>query len=193
MNYLLIYSHSNPKSYTKAVLESILNSLNTRNVKVNVLDLYKEKLNPVLLVDNEHRRRDLHIDPETTVYRKMIEEADHLVFIYPVWWHGFPAILKGFIDRVIASDFVYSFKGTKKGSLFPIGLMKDKKISCFYTLDAPFLVALFDPGWLAIKFGLFRYAGFKHVKRFYRSGLKHLTEQQRKDWLIKCSEIAKLL
>lgn len=71
--------------------------------------------------------------------------------------------------------------------------MKDKKISCFYTLDAPFLVALFDPGWLAIKFGLFRYCGFKHVKRFYRSSLKHLSEEQRKNWLVECSKIAEKL
>jgi NAD(P)H dehydrogenase (quinone) len=193
MKYLLIYCHSNPKSFTHAMFQTIFNSLKSRNVEVQVIDLYAEHFNPVLLVDETHRRRDLHLDPQTAVYRKMIEEADHLIFFYPVWWHGFPAILKGFIDRVIASDFVYSFKEKPKGSLFPKGLMPDKKISCFYSLDAPFLVALLDPGWLAIKHGLFKYCGFRNVRRFYRSGLKHLTDLKRKQWLIQCEKIAKTL
>ena len=160
MNYLIIYCHSNPKSFTKAIFDAIQKSLIEKNESVTVIDLYADNFNPVLIVDDTHRRRDIYTDEYTLRYRKLIQEADHLVFIYPVWWHGFPAILKGFIDRVFCSDFVYSFKGKSKGAVFPNGLMRNKKISCFYTLDAPFFIALLDPGWFAIKYGLFRYCWF---------------------------------
>ena len=50
--------------------------------------------------DQEHRRRDLHKDPEMAKYRDLITWADHLIFIFPIWWSMLPAILKGFIDRV---------------------------------------------------------------------------------------------
>ncbi|TGK50542.1 flavodoxin family protein [Leptospira kanakyensis] len=191
MKNLIIYSHSNPKSFTKAVLDSILNSLIEKSEIVSLIDLYSDKFNPVLVVDDYNRRRDICNDKYTLKYRNLINEADHLIFIYPVWWHGFPAILKGFIDRVFASDFIYSFKNKKKGALFPEGLMKNKKISCFYTLDAPSIVAYFDPGWLAIKYGLFRYCGFKRVNRYYKSGLKHCDQEQKNQWLLKCAEISK--
>jgi|JI10StandDraft_1071094.scaffolds.fasta_scaffold1288507_1 NAD(P)H dehydrogenase (quinone) len=191
MKKLLIYSHSNPKSFTKAVLDSISNTLRGLSENVTVIDLYADNFNPVLIVNDDHRRRDIYKDEYTLKYRKLIQEADHLIFIYPVWWHGFPAILKGFIDRVFASDFVYTHKNKNKGSLFPDGLMKNKKISCFYTLDAPSIVAFFDPGWLAIKYGLFKYCGFTNVKRYYKSGLKHCKQEQKNRWLLKCAEITK--
>lgn len=190
MQYLIIYSHSNPGSFTSAVSQAIEETLLSRSITVDRLDLYAERFDPVLLVDSSHRRRDLHLDSATASYRDRIQRADHLIFVYPVWWHGLPAILKGFIDRVIASEFVYSFKKKSKRALFPEGLMPNKKVTCFYTLDAPYLVGLLDPGWLAIKHGLFRYCGFRHVKRFFRSGLKHTTQEEREQWLAQCRRIA---
>ncbi|RHX84339.1 NAD(P)H-dependent oxidoreductase [Leptospira stimsonii] len=190
MKFLLIYCHSNPKSFTKVVFDAILDTLVSLKASVQVVDLYGEKFDPVLMVDDAHRRRDLCSDPSTKKYRDMISEANHIVFIYPVWWHGFPAMLKGFIDRVITSDFVYSFKNRSKGSILPEGLMRNKKISCFYSLDAPYPIAMIDPGWLAIKYGLFRYCGFRHVKRYFRHNLKHLSENERAEWIQECRRIA---
>ncbi|HMV44627.1 MAG TPA: NAD(P)H-dependent oxidoreductase [Leptospiraceae bacterium] len=191
MNYLLIYAHSNPKSFTNAVYQSVYAELSLKGASIQVIDLYKDKFNPILYVDENHRRRDLFKDPETLIYRNKIERADHLIFIYPVWWHGFPAILKGFIDRVISSEFAYSFKNKNKDALFPEGLLSDKKISCFYTLDAPSLVAFLDPGWLSIKYTIFKYCGFKQVERYYLSNLKHLDDKKRREWLLKCRKIVR--
>ncbi|MBM9578604.1 NAD(P)H-dependent oxidoreductase [Leptospira sp. 201903070] len=193
MKFLLVYCHSNPKSFTKAILDAISETLESLNHSVKIIDLYAEKFDPVLQVDEAHRRRDLYKDPSMASYRELILEADHLVFIYPVWWHGFPAILKGFIDRVITSDFVYSFKDRPRNSIFPQGYMSQKKISCFYTLDAPFLIALIDPGWLAIKYGIFRFCGFRNVERYYRHNLKHATDLERSHWIEECRKIANFL
>ena len=50
--------------------------------------------------DDTHKRRDLSTVPDIEKYRNLITWADHIIFIYPIWWGGMPAILKGFIDRV---------------------------------------------------------------------------------------------
>lgn len=60
MKKLLIYSHSNPKNFTRAVLDSIQNSLNEISENGTVIDLYADNFNPVLTVDDDHRRRDIY-------------------------------------------------------------------------------------------------------------------------------------
>ena len=53
---------------------------------------------------------DLAKVAEMEKYRDLVTWADHLIFIFPIWWSGMPAILKGFIDRVFVADFAYSYK-----------------------------------------------------------------------------------
>ncbi len=101
MKILIIYAHPNHNSFNGAILKQVQANLD-RNHEVTLLDLYAEKFNPVLSFDEDHRRRDLEKDPETQTYRELITWADHLIFIFPIWWSGMPAILKGFIDRVFA-------------------------------------------------------------------------------------------
>ncbi|WP_177177372.1 NAD(P)H-dependent oxidoreductase [Bacillus sp. MUM 116] len=55
------------------------------------------------MIDDQHKRRDLINAPYTEKYRKQIQQDDTLIFIYPIWWSGVPAILKGFFERVFAS------------------------------------------------------------------------------------------
>lgn len=182
---LIIYCHSNPNSFTSAVLQSVISGLKTRNKPFYIIDLYKSGFNPILVVNSTRRRRDLITDPETEEFRKLIKEYDNLIFIYPVWWGGFPAILKGFIDRTFVSGLTYSFKDKKENSIFPQGLMEGKKAFFIYSLDSPFLVALIDPGWYAIKYTIFKYCGFSEVKRLYIYGLKRRSAVERNKWLQK--------
>lgn len=110
MNILIIYAHPNHQSFNGAILRQVKNHLNSKH-QVRILDLYAEKFDPLLHFDEDHLRRDLDKDPEMEKYRQLISWADHLIWIFPIWWGGMPAILKGFIDRVFASGFAYSYKG----------------------------------------------------------------------------------
>lgn len=100
--------------------------------------MYEESFDPVLRFDQEHLRRDLAQDLETAKYREMLKWADFLIFIYPIWWSGMPALLKGFIDRVFANGFAYKYKGTR-----PVGLLKNKQAWVINTYDVPFFFARF--------------------------------------------------
>ncbi|MDX1957894.1 MAG: NAD(P)H-dependent oxidoreductase [Leptospiraceae bacterium] len=189
MNLLLIYAHPNPKSYTASVKENILKNINSIHI-VELIDLYAEKFNPILIVNETQRRRDLIHDKEMERYRNSVQNADHIIFVYPVWWGGFPAILKGFIERVLVSGFAYSFKEGKETNIFPKGLMKGKSVSFFCTMDSPWIVSLVDPGWLSMKFAIFKYCGFSKIQRYVLSGLKRKSLSEREAWLKKVSKVA---
>lgn len=91
---LIIYAHPNHDSFNGAILKTIRENISSDH-QVKLLDLYAENFDPVLRFDKEKKRRDLDKDPETASYRKDITWADKLIFIYPIWWSGMPAILKG--------------------------------------------------------------------------------------------------
>lgn len=180
---LLIVCHPNPKSYTHAVSHAVKVGLAKTDCDVEVVDLYAEGFDPVLVVDEERRRRDLDKVEYTRRHRELLGACAAVVFVYPVWWGGFPAMLKGYIDRVFVSGLTYSFHGLPREAVLPRGLMRGRAAHFFYTLDSPALVALVDPGWFSSYFTVFRYCGFRTVRRYYLARLKLTTQAQRERWL----------
>lgn len=180
---LLVYCHPNPASFSHAVLESVRAGLAETDCEIELLDLYAEGFDPVLVVDAERRRRDLDKVEYTRRHREQIARCDAMVFVYPVWWGGFPAMLKGYLDRTFVSGLTYSFAGRPKTATLPNGLMRGKEAHFFYTLDSPALVALLDPGWFSNYSSVFRYCGFGPVRRYYLARLKLTTRAERERWL----------
>lgn len=180
---LVVYCHPSPKSYTAAVRDAVCAGLAHAECEVQLLDLYGDAFDPVLVVDEEHRRRDLDKVESTRAHREQIAWCDAMVLVYPVWWGGFPALLKGYVDRTFVSGLTYTFAGRPKTAVFPEGLMRGKEAHFFYTLDSPALVALVDPGWFSSYFTVFRYCGFRTVRRYYLARLKLTTQAQRERWL----------
>jgi NAD(P)H dehydrogenase (quinone) len=180
---LVVLCHPNPKSYTRAVCDAVLAGLADAGASVRLVDLHAEGFDPVLVVDEEHRRRDLDRVPYTAPHREALAWCDAIVFVFPMWWGGFPAMLKGFIDRVFVSGVAYTFRGRPKDAVLPTGLLRDKEAHFFYTLDAPALVALLDPGWLSSYLAIFRYCGFRVIRRSYLARLKLTSQAERERWL----------
>ncbi|MBL8937338.1 MAG: NAD(P)H-dependent oxidoreductase [Archangium sp.] len=190
---LVVYCHPNPKSFTHAVFDAVCAGLTSAGRAFDVIDLHAERFDPVLVVDETRRRRDLGTVEETRRYRELVGAAQALVFVYPVWWGGFPAMLKGFVDRVFVSGLTYSFQRRPKTAVFPEGLMRGRAAHFFYTLDSPPLVARLDPGWLSNRFTVFRYCGFSPVTRHYLARLKLTTQAQREAWLAEVKERAEAI
>ncbi len=181
MNILIIYAYPNTTGYTHAILNTIQQGIEQQNT-VKTIDLYKENFDPVLVFNKSKRRRDMQFDKETAVYREQISWADHIVFIFPIWWGGMPAILKGFIDKVFSKGFAYSYKG-----LFPIGLLTGKSAWIITTEDAPKVYkTLFQQDYgTVLKKQVLRMSGIKKVKHFSFSSLKNSNEKQRQVFLNK--------
>lgn len=191
MNVLIIYAHPNKKSYNYAVLEQVKRGLEDGKHVFNTIDLYEDNFNPVLVYDENIKRSDLVDSQETKHYRELINQADHLVFIYPIWWYGMPAILKGFIDRVFVSGFAYTSKGG-----FSKGLLGNKSAWVVYTIDSPsWFVKLFrrNVEWITVREAILKYCGIKRVKRMMFTGVKSSSINNRQKWLDYIYNQAKML
>ncbi|SDF44783.1 NAD(P)H dehydrogenase (quinone) [Fontibacillus panacisegetis] len=167
MNLLIIYTHPNHQSLSYAFLQEVIRgSKENPNIKeVQVLDLYEEGFNPVLVFNEHKRRRDMHIDPDSAKYRDQILWADKIAFVYPIWWGRPPAMLMGYIDRMFSSGFAY--KDT--GKLLPEGLLKGKSVVCISFMKGPThypLLWLNNAHKVLMRKALFNYVGIKRVKFF---------------------------
>ena len=185
MNILIIYAHPNCKSFNNAILKQVESSIPSTH-RIKTIDLYKENFDPVLKFDEENKRRDLAKSPETCEYRDMIKEADKLIFIFPIWWSGMPAILKGFIDRVFVSGFAYSYK--------KIGLeghLKGKSARIITTMDAPAIVLPFcnDYGKV-LKNQILKPCGITPAKLTSLATVESSSQEKRESLLKKISQIA---
>ena len=129
MQTLIIYAHPNTNGHCSNILGEVENRLKETGKDYEVLDLYKIKYDPILHENEHYTAGNKHISEQNKEFQNKIKDADKLIFIYPVWWGTMPAILKGFIDRVLVPGFAYRF--SKFG--IPQGFLKDKKAVVFMT------------------------------------------------------------
>jgi len=181
MQTAVIYAHPNQNSFNGAILNQVIKALEDGKHFYDVIDLYRDRFDPVLLFDEKKRRSDMKRDPETAEYRRIVKNADHLIFIYPLWWGGMPAIMKGFIDRVFAAGEAYTYQGK-----LPKGLLKARTASVYYTADAPSWYLRFwrrDADWVTVKDVMLKFCGVRRVKRLLFAGVKDSSEEKRTQWL----------
>jgi len=167
MKTLVIYTYPNHKSLNYAFLQEVIKGSNENpNIKeLQILDLYEEGFDPLLVFHENKRRRDMYRDPSLEKYRDQITWADKIVFVYPIWWGRPPAMLMGYIDQLFAANFAYR---DKKG-LFPEGLLKGKSVVCISTMKGPAkypLLWLNNAHKVLMKKALFNFVGIKKVKFF---------------------------
>ncbi|MDR7370255.1 NAD(P)H-dependent oxidoreductase [Flavobacterium aquidurense] len=118
MKHLIIYSHPNQGSLNHHLLQTATDSLKAKNHEIVIRDLYQLNFNPVLSLEDMNGQRMGNVTDEVKQEQQYISWADHITFIYPIWWTGMPAIMKGYIDRVFSYGFAYRYdQGVQKGLL----------------------------------------------------------------------------
>jgi putative NADPH-quinone reductase len=101
MRILVLYAHPNPASYSAALHRKVVETLRNGGHEVDDCDLYAEKFDPVLSYEERVTYLDIPGNREPVKeYVRRLRQAEGLVLVFPVWNFGFPAILKGFLDRV---------------------------------------------------------------------------------------------
>ncbi|MCX8197059.1 MAG: NAD(P)H-dependent oxidoreductase [Candidatus Micrarchaeota archaeon] len=119
---IVIYSHPDPKnSHNAAVLSFVQDLYKEAGKKLDIIDLYKEGFSPLLTLEEYSEEK---ISSDIKKYQNKIMQADILIFIFPIWWYGPPAILKGFFDRVFTSGFAYNFKRQPRFPKFAEGVIE---------------------------------------------------------------------
>lgn len=122
MKALLVYAHPNPASFNAAMLQTALQTLGEMGYATQVSDLYAMGFDPVLSGPELVKSLSLEYAPAVLDEMEKVRWADVLIFQFPDWWYGFPAILKGWVDRVLAYGFAYDEQHD-----FERGMLKGKR------------------------------------------------------------------
>ncbi|MGN6536448.1 MAG: NAD(P)H-dependent oxidoreductase [Mesorhizobium sp.] len=162
MKVLVVYCHPVEDSFCAGVRDTAVAAIRAKGCEARVLDLYAENFDPVMRP--EERRAYNHSAPEDPALQVHIEAlrwAGALVFIYPTWWYGLPAMLKGWLDRVWAKDVVFTFAGTRQ-SIAPL-MGHIRKIAVVTTCGAPWWwsVIVGQPGRKTIVRGIRALCGWR--------------------------------
>jgi NAD(P)H dehydrogenase (quinone) len=118
---LIIYAHPNKNGYCGYILKKVQSELENKKIEYKLLDLYELHYDPILKPEEHYTSGHKKIFEDTARYQKDLIENDKFIVIFPTWWNGAPAILKGFFDRTLTSGFAYRYVNS-----IPRGLLKGK-------------------------------------------------------------------
>jgi len=119
---LLVHAHPDPDSFGASVRDAVLRGLSTAGHDVTLLDLEAEDYQPCLTTsdyDAYDTGSERHHDPAVATHTAALQETEALVFTFPTFWSGLPAVLKGWIDRTMLPGIGFSVtpKGRRRGEL----------------------------------------------------------------------------
>ena len=190
MNISIILAHPDPNSFNHAIAETCSRRLKELGLTVMYHDLYAENFNPIL--STNEMPKDWIVDQTITTYCDELVQSDGIIRVHPNWWGQPPAILKGWVDRVIRPRVAYKFGEGDDGEGIPIGLLKAKMALVFNTSNTSEErenTIFLDPLETIWKNCIFDLCG---VKQFYRKMFRIVvtsTTEERKIWLLEVEEI----
>jgi len=192
MRVLIVLAHPSPASFNHAIAREVANSLTSVGHQVILKDLYAEAFDPLLPAGEAARAATLPPYVATAVAE--LAGADGIVIVHPNWWGMPPAILTGWVDRVIRVDSAYKFQPGDHGEGVPIGLLKARAALVINTADTDPVRerdVFGDPLeriWRNCIFGLCGVQDF-HRKTF--SVTVTSTDAERSAWLSQAGELAR--
>ncbi len=136
MRALVVYCHPREGSFTSAVRDTVLERLSAAGAEVRLHDLYKEGFQPVLTTDEWTGYEECPANQDPVAEQVAdISWCDTLIFVYPTWWYGLPAMLKGWLDRVLLPDVAFIMPKAEGETIKP-GLQHINKLGVFTTCGA---------------------------------------------------------
>jgi NAD(P)H dehydrogenase (quinone) len=189
MKVAIVFNHPYEGSYCNAVLNSVIKGLSDGGHTVDLLHLDNDNFDPVM------RARDLKAfkdgepcDPQVITYRERLANAEHLIFIFPVWWELMPAMTKGFIDKVIFPGVAYDYDHSGRYPKMVKRFHQLNGVTVVTTMNTPSLVYRLVFGNAikkALFTGTFWKMGYKNRKWISLNMIKFVKEEKRIKWLKK--------
>ena len=182
MNILIINGHPDKESYNYALSQAYFKGVSKTDAKITILNIAELAFNPNLQFG--YRKRT-ELEPALEDAIQKIKAADHLVWVFPMWWYGYPAIMKGFIDRVFLPGITFEYV---EGKSVVKKLLKGKTARIIVTADTP---KWYDrwfmgrPALNQLKKGTLQFCGINPVSVTYIAIIKNSSEDFRKKWLAK--------
>ncbi len=130
----VVYCHPREDSFTAAVRDEVLAVLDRQGAEVRVSDLYATGFSPTLSIE-EH---GAYLSGDTSAVANEVESikwCDTLIFVYPTWWYGLPAVLKGWLDRVLLPGVAFLMPQAEGETIRP-NLTHIQRLGVFTTCGA---------------------------------------------------------
>lgn len=136
MRALIIFCHPKEDSFNAAVLGTVTAQLDAGGVEYRVRDLYRSNFSPVLTAHELDCYLDESCNAEPVAQDVAdVQWADALIFVYPTWWYGLPAMLKGWLDRVLLPGVAFIMPEGEGDNIRP-GLTHITRLGVFTTCGA---------------------------------------------------------
>lgn len=185
---LIIHGHPDSESYNSALAKAYKKGAESSGAEIKEIIIRELDFN--LNLQFGYRKRT-ELEPDLLVAWEKIQWAEHLVWVYPVWWGSMPAIMKGFIDRLFLPGFAFQ---KRENSVWWDKFLTGKSARIITTLDQPKLYYLFRykrPTYWAMKHLTLYFVGIKPVKATTIGPIRLSTDAFRKKWLTKVEHLGK--
>ena len=166
MNHLIVYAHPSSDSFSNTIMSIAKEFSSEREYKTEIRDLYSIGFDPVLRASDLKGIHNGKMQEDIKREQNYLEWADVITFIYPIWWAGMPAILKGYIDRVFCNGMA-----CKQGKGGPEGILKGKIVFLFSPMGTSNEVygkmGMLDSMKQTCDEAIFKFCGMKVVKHVF--------------------------
>lgn len=184
MNILLINCHSRASSFCSALATSYQEGAFSAGHTIKNLNLRDMNLGKYLFYGHDKK----YIPEGDIAYaQELIQWSQHIVFVYPTWWAGPPALLTLFFEMVFSPGFAFSYNDSSNLQNWD-KLLKGKSARLISTMDAPpwyYRWIIGNPGGKMIQRGILGFSGIHPVKTTYLGSIKLSTGKKREQWLDK--------
>jgi NAD(P)H dehydrogenase (quinone) len=136
MRALVVYCHPHQNSFNAAVRDLVIAKLTDAGVEYRLCDLYAQGFQPVLTGPEWQGYLDCPSNQSNVAQNVAdLRWCDALIFVYPTWWYGLPAMLKGWLDRVLLPDVAFVMPDANHRTIRP-GLRHIRSLAVFTTCGA---------------------------------------------------------
>jgi NAD(P)H dehydrogenase (quinone) len=180
LEVVVVIAHPKKESLSYGLLQAFLKGLPTHH-KATVIDLYKDKFDPILRTV----QRSETLDPEVEHYQGLLKKADWIIYIFPIWWFRTPSILEGFFDKVMTAGFAFKYRQITRTFGVPVPLL-NKNTIVIETYGSPrWATKLFflDLPWRRLKRGVLKFFGYGKLIRYSCFSAPYASEKKRAKWL----------
>jgi len=177
---LIILGHPNKDSLSNQIMAKYKSGAEKGGAEVKEIVVKDLNFNPILFLGYKRKEK---LEDDIIASQELIAWADHLVFIYPNWWGTYPALFKGFIDKVLWPGFAFQYKSGSRGVE---QLLKGKSARIFVSMDTPmwyYNLVQGRPGHRAMKGATLEFCGIKPVRFSTFTPVRNAKEQKIEKWL----------
>jgi len=176
MNTTIVFAHPWEGSLNRVILNKVIDKLHGDGDIVTLIDLYKDGFNPVmsekdLLLYSQGKSADPMVDH----YNTILDKTEKIIFLFPIWWYDMPAIMRGFLDKVMLNHSAYI---EDDQGLRPVRNIQNTILLTTSAAPTEVITSRFgDPIRGTVIEGTFKAIGFFNARWHNLGGLKQKTKE----------------